>query len=107
MVNDVNVTCYVPTDCDRDSEKTDELLMRTGIQKEVLALYKSLHRAARGRPGFDVAIRAEFKKNAIGVGKTDTFRIEHMVRNGKRKLEMLEEHNVSSITFLGGDNAKK
>ena len=81
--------------------------MRTGIQKEVLALYKSLHRAARGRPGFDVAIRAEFKKNAIAVGRTDTFRIEHMIRNGKRKLEMLEEHNVSSITFLGGDNAKK
>ena len=81
--------------------------MRSGFQKQVLALYKSLQRAARGMPGFDVAIRAEFKKNAIAVGKTDTFRIEHMIRNGKRKLEMLEKHNVSGITIFGGDNTKK
>ena len=81
--------------------------MRAGVQKEVLALYKSLHRAARGKPGFDAVIRAEFKKNATVVAKTDIFRIEHMIRNGKRKLEMLEEHNVSSVSFLGSDNTKK
>ena len=81
--------------------------MRSGVQKEVLALYKSLQRAARGRPGFDAAIRAEFKKNAIAVGKTDIFRIEHMIRNGKRKLEMLEEHSVSGITVIGSSGSKK
>ena len=81
--------------------------MRTGVQRDVLALYKSLQRAAHGRPGFDGVIRAEFKKNAVAVGKTDIFRIEHMIRNGKRKLEMLNEHNVSSVTFLGGDSTKK
>jgi len=67
------------------------------IQLQVLSLYKSLLRAAKDKPGFDYAIRTEFKKNAVGLEKTDVLRIEHLMRNGKRKLEMIQDSNVSGM----------
>ena len=51
----------------------------------------------KDKPGFDYAIRTEFKKNAVGLEKTDVLRIEHLMRNGKRKLEMIQDSNVSGM----------
>ena len=42
---------------------------------------------SKGKPGFDYTIRTEFKKNALALERTDVLMIEHLMRNGKRKLE--------------------
>jgi len=76
------------------------------IQKQVLSLYKTLLRAAEGKPGFDYAIRTEFKKNSIALEKTDVLRIEHLMRNGQRKLEMIKDSNVSGMGHFVKDKDK-
>jgi len=65
------------------------------VQLQVLSLYKSLLRAAKDKPGFEYTIKTEFKKNSTVLEKTDVLRIEHLIRNGKRKLEMIQDPNVS------------
>ena len=50
-----------------------------------------------GKPGFDYTIRTEFKKNALALERTDVLMIEHLMRNGKRKLEMIQDPNVSGM----------
>jgi len=67
------------------------------IQLQVLSLYKSLLRAAKGKPGFDYTIRTEFKKNAVALERSDVLMIEHLMRHGKRKLEMIQDPNVSGM----------
>ena len=76
------------------------------IQKQVLSLYKTLLRAAEGKPGFDYAIRTEFKKNSTALEKTDVLRIEHLMRNGQRKLEMIKDSNVSGMGHFVKDKDK-
>ena len=51
----------------------------------------------KGKPGFDYTIRTEFKKNAVALERTDVLMIEHLMRNGKRKLEMIQDPNVSGM----------
>ena len=41
-------------------------------------------------------VRNEFKKQA-NVPKTDIMRIEHLVRNGQRKLKMIQDPNVKAM----------
>ena len=41
-------------------------------------------------------IRFEFKKNA-GIPRTEIMRIEHLMRNGQRKLKMIQDPNVSGM----------
>ena len=67
------------------------------IQIQVLALYKSCLRAAQGKPGFAYTIRTEFKKNATVVDKSNVLLIEHLMRNGQRKLDMIKDPNVSGM----------
>ena len=67
------------------------------IQIQVLSLYKSCLRAAQGKPGFDYTIRTEFKKNAVAVDKSNVLLIEHLMRNGQRKLDMIKDPNVSGM----------
>ena len=52
---------------------------------------------SKGKPGFDYTIRTEFKKNAVALERTDVLMIEHLMRNGKRKLEMIQDPNVSGM----------
>ena len=67
------------------------------VQLQVLSLYKSCLRAAKNKPGFDYAIRTEFKKNAATVDKSDILRIEYLMRRGQRKLDTIKDPNVSGM----------
>jgi len=67
------------------------------IQIQVLSLYKACLRAAKDKPGFEYSIRTEFKKNATAVEKTNVLLIEHLMRNGQRKLDMIKDPNVSGM----------
>lgn len=70
--------------------------MHSRVQKQVLALYKSLLRAGYEKPGVKAAIQSEFRKNA-SIPRTDTMLIEHLMRNGNRKLDMIKDPHVSQI----------
>ena len=66
-------------------------LRRSGIQKQVLTLYKECLRAAEAKsPSFKSVVRNEFKRNSIAIQRTDTMRIEYMLRQGRRKLDMMK-----------------
>ncbi len=70
------------------------------MQKEVLALYRQLLRAARAKDvdtetkAFSATyIRTEFEKHR-GVKKTNFQLIEHMLRTGRKQLNLLQQPGV-------------
>jgi len=69
---------------------------RSKLQVQVLQLYRQCLKAAENKPGFKDHVRAEFKRNAT-MSRTDTMRIEHVMRSGYRKLDMMKDPNVSGM----------
>jgi len=73
-------------------------LRRSQIQKQVLSLYKECLRAAEVKsPSFKSVVRNEFKRNGAAIQRTDTMRVEYMLRQGKRRLEMMKDPHVSGF----------
>ena len=75
---------------------------RSQIQKQVLNLYKECLRTAEAKsPGFKSVVRAQFKRNATTIQRSDTMRIEYLVRQGRRRLDMMKvmflQHNPSTM----------
>lgn len=73
----------------------------SGLQRDVLSLYRSCLRAARtkpaeSRPKFAAFARTEFEKNA-DLDKKDFGTVEFLLRKGKRQLEVFGEPGVKSI----------
>jgi succinate dehydrogenase assembly factor 1 len=76
----------------------------SGIQKQVLALYREGLRAARRLPSASAApaaafIRAEFRERAASVDRMDFQRIEHLLRAARKKLDALSAKDVSGLSF--------
>ena len=64
---------------------------RSQIQKQVISLYKECLRAAEAKsPEFKSVVRSEFKKAGKSIQRSDTMRIEYMVRQGRRRLDMMK-----------------
>ena len=73
----------------------------SGLQRDVLALYRQCLRAARKKPAqtrgnFETFARREFEKN-IHMDKKDFGAIEFMLRKGTRQLETYEAPNITNI----------
>jgi len=81
-------------------------MRRSKLQSQVLSLYKQCLRAAESKPGFKVNVQTQFRRNAL-IPKTDTIRIEHVMRNGYRKLDMMKDPNVSGMGNFVDDKNKK
>ena len=72
-------------------------MRRSQLQKQVLSLYKACHRAAQAKPNINPAIiRTEFKKNS-DIPRTESMRIEHLLRQGNRKLKLLRDPHVTQL----------
>ncbi|EKM49519.1 uncharacterized protein PHACADRAFT_153914 [Phanerochaete carnosa HHB-10118-sp] len=74
----------------------------SGLQKEVLALYRSALRMVRTkpvatRPSFRLFIRYSFKTQAESISPRDVSAIEHLLRKGRRQLETYEDIKVRNI----------
>ena len=79
-------------------------MRRSGLQQEVLRLYQALLRASRGRPGIREYVVSEFRRNA-SVKRTDTLKIEHLLRHGHRQLKLLQRPEVTGATkFTSSDS---
>jgi succinate dehydrogenase assembly factor 1 len=80
----------------------------SGLQKDVLSLYRRCLRAARlkpvaNRPNFESFTRREFTRN-IALDKKDFSAIEFLLRKGQKQLEVYEAPNIRNIA---GWNALK
>ncbi|KAK4105880.1 hypothetical protein N658DRAFT_415979 [Parathielavia hyrcaniae] len=73
----------------------------SGLQRDVLALYRQCLRECRKKPeasrdNFRVFARTEFEKN-IKVDKRDFGAIEFLLRKGRRQLDMYASPGVKDI----------
>ncbi|KAF2112407.1 complex 1 protein-domain-containing protein [Lophiotrema nucula] len=74
----------------------------TGLQRDVIALYRQCLKAVREKPAdtrenFRAFARSEFHKNQ-GVNKKDFGTIEYLLRQGRRKLETYQDPGIRNIT---------
>ena len=73
----------------------------SGLQKDVLALYRRCLRAARVKPAetrsnFESFARREFDRN-LNLDKKDFSAIEFFLRKGDRQLEMYAAPNITNV----------
>jgi hypothetical protein len=81
----------------------------SGLQYDVLHLYRALLRAARAKdPALVPTVAAEFKRRAAVVPRTDFKAVEHYLRHGYKQKKMLEMPGVTSasVTNLVGRGGK-
>ncbi|ORX69565.1 hypothetical protein DL89DRAFT_267752 [Linderina pennispora] len=74
----------------------------SGLQKDVLRLYRDCLRAVRtkpeeAQPRFYAFTRREFEKNIGSMKRTDVKAIEYLMRIGRRRLEQYRNPNVRDI----------
>lgn len=74
----------------------------SGLQLQVLGLYRTFLRTVRTKPEgsrarFKEAIREGFKKQARAVGPREVSVVEHLLRRGRAQLETLKSPNVTDI----------
>ncbi|KAL4808570.1 complex 1 protein-domain-containing protein [Aspergillus recurvatus] len=73
----------------------------SGLQREVLSLYRKCLREIRKKPiesrnNFKSYARAEFEKH-ISISKKDFSAIEYLLRKGSRQLEMYSSPGIRNI----------
>ncbi|KAG2155838.1 uncharacterized protein EDB93DRAFT_55177 [Suillus bovinus] len=74
-------------------------LRKSGLQKDVLALYRRALRMVRTKPALTQAkfllfVRYNFHTQASSVSPREVAAIEHLLRRGRRQLEMYEQPSV-------------
>ncbi|PSN65599.1 hypothetical protein BS50DRAFT_62449 [Corynespora cassiicola Philippines] len=74
----------------------------SGLQRDVLSLYRRCIRAVREKPSdaqgnFRDFARTEFRKN-LGVNKKDFSTIEYLLRKGQRQLETYQDPGIRNIS---------
>ncbi|KIE01856.1 heat repeat protein, partial [Metarhizium majus ARSEF 297] len=73
----------------------------SGLQKEVLALYRSCLRESRKKPAstrahFEQFARAEFDRN-LRIEKRDFAAIEFLLRKGRRQLDVYSNPGIKDV----------
>ncbi|KZV70213.1 hypothetical protein PENSPDRAFT_685721 [Peniophora sp. CONT] len=76
----------------------------SGLQREVLALYRKALRMTRAkppatRPKFELFVRHAFRTSAASVSPRELTTIEYLIRRGGRQLEMFESPDVRDVTL--------
>lgn len=83
----------------------------SGLQKQVIALYRETLRAARQQPletearvSLAAYVVTEFRSKAKTVEKLDIQRIEHLMRQGRKKMTALtaSDGGISGFGVVGG-----
>lgn len=70
------------------------MVRHSKIQIQVLSLYKQFLQVTKNHPSFKEYIQREFRKNA-DIPRSDSIKIEYLLRRGWRQLEMLKSSSVS------------
>ncbi|KAL5776198.1 hypothetical protein ACOSP7_009124 [Xanthoceras sorbifolium] len=77
----------------------------SGIQKQVLSLYREFLRAARSKSGKDrrqieSIVSAEFRRNSKEVDRKNFIYIEYLLRRGKKQVEQLKSPDFVGLSSL-------
>ena len=77
----------------------------SGIQKQVLVLYRGFLRTARlkapeERRRIESVVSAEFHDNARSVDRRNFVHIEYLLRRGKKQLEQLKNPDIAGLATL-------
>lgn len=77
----------------------------SGMQKQVLSLYRGFLRAARDKSPEDRAkieslVTTQFHNNAKGVDRKNFVYIEYLLRRGKKQLDQLKSPDIVSLSSL-------
>ncbi|XP_050238687.1 uncharacterized protein LOC126688134 [Mercurialis annua] len=84
----------------------------SGMQKQVLSLYRSFLRAARskspeGRREIESVVSTEFRRHSKEVDRKNFLQIEYLIRRGRKQLDQLKTPatlGLSSFNLNHGDN---
>jgi succinate dehydrogenase assembly factor 1 len=77
------------------------------IQLQVLSLYRQFLRTTKAQPSFQEYIKTEFRKHAA-LPRTDSVKIEYLLRRGWRQLDMLKSSFVTGAgVFEKTENSPK
>jgi succinate dehydrogenase assembly factor 1 len=83
------------------------MVRHSKIQKEVLLLYREFLRLGNQKPGINTYMKKEFKKNSH-IPRTESLRIEYLIRQGRKQLDMLKMDDVQSMgVFVKDEDDKK
>lgn len=85
--------------------KLGRSLRKSGLQLQVLTLYRDVLRAARALPidsriSAISFIRHEFRHNSTHVDTLDIQRIEFLIRQAKKKLKQYSDPRVTGFSFI-------
>ncbi len=77
----------------------------SGLQKQVLSLYRSYLRVARekertGAEGTVTFVRQKFRSEAEAVGRMEFQKIEYLLRKGDRQLKQFQTVKNASFAFV-------
>ncbi|KAF3578425.1 hypothetical protein DY000_02035648 [Brassica cretica] len=77
----------------------------SGMQKQVLSLYRGFLRAARSKPTEDrkrieTIVSTEFRKNSKEVDRKNFQYIEYLLRLGHKQLDQLQSPDMVSISSV-------
>lgn len=83
----------------------------SGMQKQVLSLYRGFLRAARSKSPDDrrcveSIVIAEFRRNAKEVDKKNFLYIEYLLRRGKKQLDQLKSPQTTGLSSFGPDSSR-
>ncbi|EFJ51616.1 hypothetical protein VOLCADRAFT_79757 [Volvox carteri f. nagariensis] len=78
----------------------------TGLQRQVLGLYRACLRSIRAkpeeaRPSLFAFARSEFERNR-NISPRDIQRIEHLLRHGRKLMELLKASEAKGVIFRSG-----
>ncbi|KAH7525098.1 succinate dehydrogenase assembly factor 1, mitochondrial [Ziziphus jujuba] len=77
----------------------------SGMQRQVLGLYRGFLRAARlksieDRQKIESIVSAEFRHNAKHVDRKNFLYIEYLLRRGKKQLDQLKSPDIDGLSSL-------
>ncbi|GLT75670.1 hypothetical protein SLA2020_473750 [Shorea laevis] len=77
----------------------------SGMQKQVLSLYREFLRAARLKPPeerhrIESIVTSEFRRNSKQVDRKNFLYIEYLIRRGKKQLDQLRSPDTIGLSSL-------
>lgn len=77
----------------------------SGLQQDVLSLYRVLLRTARARDpqqdkGLQRLVMQQFRDKALGISRNDYQQIEHWLRYGHKQKKLLERPGFTTLGVL-------
>lgn len=84
----------------------------SGMQKQVLALYRGFLRAARSKPievrrQIETVVSSEFRQKSKQVDCKNFQYIEYLIRRGRKQLDQLKSHDTVGLSSFSVSSSQR